>query len=39
MDKEIGVKGVELNSMFLSGQFRPRVYWTNIDFENIKNDN
>jgi len=39
MDKEIGVKGVELNSMFLSAQFRPRVYWTNIDFENIKNDN
>lgn len=39
MDKEIGVKGIELNSMFLSGQYRPRVYWTNIDFENIKSDN
>ena len=33
MDREIGVKGIELNSMYLSGQYRPRVYWSNIDFK------
>lgn len=35
MDKEIGVKGEELNSMYLSAQFRPRMYWTNINFKKI----
>lgn len=38
MDREIGVKGIDLNSMYFSGQFRPRVYWSNIDFENVKTD-
>ncbi len=38
MDKEIGVQGVELNSMYLSGQYRPRVYWTNINFDLINKD-
>jgi DNA-cytosine methyltransferase len=35
MDKEMGVSGVELNSMYLSGQYRPRVYWTNIELKNL----
>ena len=38
MNKEIGVEGIELNSMYLSGQCRPRVYWTNIDFDEINFD-
>jgi len=38
MNREIGIEGVELNSMYLSGQYRPRVYWTNINFENIFTD-
>ena len=38
MDKEIGVQGVEFNSMYLSGQYRPRVYWTNINFDLINKD-
>ena len=38
MNKEIGVEGIELNSMYLSGQYRPRVYWTNIDFNEINFD-
>ena len=35
MDKEMGVSGTEFNSMYLSGQYRPRVYWTNIEFEKL----
>ena len=35
MDKEMGVSGAEFNSMYLSGQYRPRVYWTNIEFEKL----
>ena len=35
MDQEIGVSGVEFNSMYLSGQYRPRVYWTNIEFKKL----
>ena len=38
MDREIGVKGIGLNSMYFSGQYRPRVYWSNIDFENVNLD-
>ena len=38
MDREIGVKGIELNSKYFSGQYRPRVYWSNIDFENVNLD-
>ena len=38
MDEEMGVHGVEFNSMYLSGQYRPRVYWTNIDFERLNYD-
>ena len=36
MDKEMGVPGREINSMYFSAQFRPRCYWTNIDFPNPK---
>ena len=35
MDKEMGVSGTEFNSMYLSGQYRPRVYWTNIEFKKL----
>ena len=35
MDQEMGVSGTEFNSMYLSGQYRPRVYWTNIEFKNL----
>lgn len=38
MDKEIGVSGIELNSLYLSGQYRPRVYWSNIEFNEINQD-
>jgi site-specific DNA-cytosine methylase len=38
MDDKIGVKGVEFNSMYLSGQYRPRMYWTNITFKELKNE-
>ena len=38
MDKEIGVSGIELNSLYLSGQYRPRVYWSNIEFNEIIQD-
>ena len=38
MDKEMGVSGTEFNSMYLSGQYRPRVYWTNIEFKNLIHD-
>tara|TARA_B100000989_G_C19528156_1_gene468080 strand:- start:2597 stop:3520 length:924 start_codon:yes stop_codon:yes gene_type:complete len=38
MDREIGARGIELNSMYFSGQYRPRVYWSNIDFENLQLD-
>ena len=38
MNKEIGVEGIEINSMYLSGQYRPRVYWTNIDYLEKKSD-
>lgn len=31
MDHEIGVNGIEINSMSFSAQSRPRCYWTNID--------
>ena len=30
MDQEIGVSGIEINSMYFSAQSRPRCYWTNI---------
>ncbi len=30
MDHEIGIHGVEINSMHFSAQSRPRCYWTNI---------
>ena len=38
MDDAIGVEGVEINSCFFSAQFRPRVYWTNINLPNIPNE-
>ena len=38
MDREIGVKGIELNSMYFSGQYRPRVYCSNINFESVNLD-
>ena len=39
MDHEIGVHGIELNSMYFSAQSRPRCYWTNIDVKPGYNEN
>jgi len=39
MDYEIGVNGIEINSMYFSAQSRPRCYWTNIDVSPVKQEN
>ena len=31
MDHEVGVHGIEINSMYFSAQSRPRCYWTNLE--------
>lgn len=33
IDENLGVKGYPINSKLLSAHNRPRMYWTNIDFE------
>jgi len=39
MDKAIGVEGLEMNSKFFSAQSRPRIYWSNIEFIEPRNEN
>ena len=37
ISKELGVEPIEINSSLLSGQNRPRLYWTNIPNITIRN--
>ncbi len=39
MDRAIGVEGLEMNSKFFSAQSRPRIYWSNIKFNEPKDEN
>lgn len=39
IDEIMGVKHIEINSRLLSAQNRPRLYWTNIDFEMPQDQN
>lgn len=36
INEELGVEGQLINSKLVSAQSRPRVYWTNIDYEELK---
>lgn len=36
INEELGVEGQLINSKIVSAQSRPRVYWTNIDYEELK---
>lgn len=38
IEEHLGVKGCSINSKLLSAQNRPRMYWTNIDFEKSIDD-
>lgn len=36
LNNYLGIKGIHLNSILVSYQNRPRIYWTNIPFGNIE---
>ena len=39
IDNCLGVEAININSKLVSAQNRPRLYWTNIKFNNIEDKN